>query len=119
MHNFSNYSLLNEEYKALSFELDYHIPNQYSQSTIETEFGKFYQKNLPNLSHIPDNQLTELKKKILNACHKYNNIIVPYKYQKVVKDLANNKHILIFRQDKGRGVVIMDSSKYMEKCLNK
>ena len=119
MHNFSNYSLLNEEYKALSFELDYHIPNQSSQSTIETEFGMFYQKNLPNLSDIPDNQLTELKKKILNVCHKYNNIIVPYKYQKFVKDLANNKHILIFRQDKGRGVVIMDSSKYIEKCLNK
>ena len=43
---------------------------------------------------------------------------MPYKYRKIVKDLANNKDIGILRQDKGRGVVIIDSSKYIEKCLN-
>ena len=77
----------------------------------------FYQNILPNLSHIPENQLTELKSKLRNACHKYSNIKVPYKYLKVVKDLANSKIIRILREDKGGGVVIMDSSKYIEKCL--
>ena len=43
---------------------------------------------------------------------------MPYKYQKIVKDLANNKDIRILRQDKGRGVVIIDSSNYIEKCLS-
>ena len=40
-----------------------------------------------------------------------------YKYQKIVKDLENNKGMRILRQDKRKGVVIMDSSKYIEKCL--
>ena len=43
---------------------------------------------------------------------------MPHEYQKVVKNLANNKDISILRQDKGIGLVIMDSSKYIEKCLN-
>ena len=67
VHNFSNYSLSNEEYKALSFGLDYHIPNQSSYNTTETEFEMFSQNILANLSHIPENQLTELKSKLRNV----------------------------------------------------
>ena len=76
----------------------------------------FYQDIIPNLSHIPDSQLTELKWKLRNACHKYNIIKVPCKYQNIVKDLANNKDIRILRQDKGRAIVIINSSKYIAKC---
>ena len=43
---------------------------------------------------------------------------MPYKYQKIVKDLANNKDIRTLRQDKGRGIVIIGSSNYIEKCLS-
>ena len=78
----------------------------------------FHQIILQNLLHIPENQLAELRSKFCNACHKYNNIKVPNKYQKIAKDLANNKTIQILRQDKGRGIVIMDSSKFIEKCLS-
>ena len=60
-------------------------------NTTETEFEMFYRNILPNLSHILDNQITEPKSKLRNACHKYNNITVPYKYQKIDKDLANNR----------------------------
>ena len=73
---------------------------------------------MPNLSHILDNQLRELKSKLCNACHKYNNIKVPYKNQKIVKDLENNKDIRILRQAKERGVVIMDSPEYIENLDN-
>ena len=41
IHNFSNYSFTNEEYKALPFGLDYHIPNQSSYNTTETESEMF------------------------------------------------------------------------------
>ena len=75
----------------MSFGLDYHIPNQFSYNTTETEFEMFYQNIFPNLSHIPDNQLAELKSKLRNARDKYYNIEVQYKYQKIVKVLANNK----------------------------
>ena len=43
---------------------------------------------------------------------------MPYKYQKIVKDLANNKDIRTLRQDKRRGIVIIGSSNYIEKCLS-
>ena len=78
----------------------------------------FYQNILPNLSRILDTRLKELKSKLRIVCHNYNNIKVPHEYQKIVKNLANNKDISILRQDKGIGLVIMDSSKYIEKCLN-
>ena len=42
-----------------------------------------------------------------------------FEYQKIVKDLVNNKGIRILRKDKGRGIVIMDSSKHIEKCLSR
>ena len=42
---------------------------------------------------------------------------VPYKYQQTVKELSKYQNILIMKQDKGRGVVIMGKSKYQEKCL--
>ena len=43
---------------------------------------------------------------------------MPYKYQEIVKNLANNKDIRTLRQDKGRGIVIIGSSNYIEKCLS-
>ena len=77
VHNFSNHFLSNEECIASSFGLDYHIPNQSSYHTTETDFEMFYQNILPNLSDIPGNQLTESKSQLRNACDKYNNIKVP------------------------------------------
>ena len=29
-----------------------------------------------------------------------------------------NEEVIIMKQDKGRGVIIMNSSKYLEKCLS-
>ena len=66
--------------------------------------------------HIPENELTQLKSKLRNVCHKCK-IKVPYKYQHIIANLTNNKTIKVLKQDNGRGVVIMDSSKCMEKCL--
>ena len=36
----------------------------------------------------------------------------------MLRNLSNNEKIKVLKQDKGRGVVIMDSSQYMNKCLN-
>ena len=35
----------------------------------------------------------------------------------VIANLARNNNTFIIKQDKGRGVVLMDKSKYTEKCL--
>ena len=57
-------------------------------------------------------------KKNLHSKRKYSNIKVPDKQKDIIKKLTNNEQILIMKQDKGRGVVIMDRNKYTEKCLS-
>ena len=71
------------------------------------------------ISHIPDEQLAVLKTRIRNTCHKYNRISVPYRYREIIRNLSNNEKIKVLKKDKDRQVVIMDSSQYMNKCLNK
>ena len=68
VHNFSYYVLSNEEYTALSFGLDHHIPTKSKDVAIEVEFEQFYQGLLRNLTHIPDSELTPLKTKLRTTC---------------------------------------------------
>ena len=117
IHNFLSYVMSNEEYTALSFGLNHHIPAKSKDVPIEVEFEQFYQGLLRNLTHIPDNELTSLKTKLRSTCEKYSKINVPYKYKKVIDNLSKNKNIVILKQDKGRGVVILDTTKYTEKCM--
>ena len=45
--------------------------------------------------------------------------VKPYfKYNQVIQNHSKNKEIVILKQDKGRGVVILDRRKYMEKCFS-
>ena len=69
------------------------------------------------MSHIPENYLSSLKTKLRNSCEKYRKIRVPYKYKKIIDQLSRNKDLCILKQDKGRGVVLMDRTKYTNKCL--
>ena len=92
------------------------ITSKANNNVINTEFEKFYQSILTNISHIPDDQLAVLKTRIRNTCHKYNQINVPYRYRQIIRNLSNK--IKVLKQDKDRGVVIMDSSQYMKKCLD-
>ena len=70
-----------------------------------------------NNSMKDSSNLTTLKTKLLCTCEKYTRIKFPYKYQKTVKGLFKNQNIVIMKQYKGRGVVIMEKSKCREKCL--
>ena len=92
------------------------ITSKANNNVINTEFEKFYQSILTNISHIPDDQLAVLKTRIRNTCRKYNQINVPYRYRQIIRNLSNK--IKVLKQDKDRGVVIMDSSQYMKKCLD-
>ena len=65
-----------------------------------------------------DENILQIKTKLLSTCEKYNNIKVPYKHKQLIKKLAKNRDIIILRQDKGKGLAIMDRGKYTEKCLN-
>lgn len=117
VHNFSSYVLSDDESTALSFGRDHHIPIKSRDVSIEVEFEQFYQGLLRSLTHIPDNELTSLKTKLRSTCEKYNKIDIPYKYKKVIDNFSNNSNIIVLKQDKGRGVVILDATKYADKCM--
>ena len=36
----------------------------------------------------------------------------------MIYNISGNKTITLIKQDKGRGVVILDKSDYIEKCIN-
>ena len=114
----SSYVLTDQEYKALSYGLDHHIPTSSRYNAIETEFKFLYQNILKNISHIPD-VLTQLKTKVRSTCHKYSKIRVLYKYQTIINNLSKNTNSKIHKQDQDGGVVLSDSSKYTEKGLSK
>ena len=117
VHNFSSYQLSNDELTALLYGLDHHIPFKVNGHKIYTEFQQFYQWLLKDISHVRDEDLSHLKKKLRNICDKYSQIYIPYNYKKIIEQLSNNCNICIMRQDKGWGVVIIDKSKYTAKYL--
>ena len=51
-------------------------------------------------------------------CEKYNRVKVAFKYREMINMSSNNSSIILLRQDKGRGTVIIDQKKYTKKCLN-
>ena len=117
VHNFSSYQLSNHELTALSCGLDHHIPSKVNGNRIYTEFEQFYQSLVKDIPLVPYEDLSHLKTKVRNTSDKYSQIYIPYKYKKIIEQLSNNRNICIMRQDKGRGVAIIDKSKYKAKCL--
>ena len=116
--NMSSYVLSDEEQLALSFGLDQHVLVKCGNNLINKEFEHYFQNIKNTVPNISDEKMLQLKTKLLSACEKYNNVKVPFKHRQVIKRLAENKNIMLLRQDKGKGVVITDKGKYTEKCLD-
>ena len=49
---------------------------------------------------------------------KYHNSKTANKYKKVIDRLSKDNNIIINKQDKGHGVVTLDRTKYIDKCLS-
>ena len=78
----------------------------------------FFQKMLNDVSAILEENLARIKMKLRSTCEKYYQVKPYFKYNQVIQNLSRNKETVILKQGKGRGVVILDRSKYMEKCLS-
>ena len=118
IHNLSSKTLSMEEEVHLSFGLDHPIPTKLNKNSIKTEFeGYFYQLN-KELSHLPTSEISELKSKLRRHCENYHNIKPDMQVHHHLRNLSKDKDIAILKQDKGRGAVILDKSKYTEKCLS-
>ena len=49
---------------------------------------------------------------------KYHNSKTANEYKKVIDRLSKNNNIIIIKQDKGYRVVMLDRTKYIDKCLS-
>ena len=85
------------------------MPSNLNKTDIEAEFKQFYHGLLKDIPNIPEENLSTLKTKLRSTCEKYTRIKAPYKYQQTVNKLCKNQNIVIMKQDKGCGVVIMKS----------
>ena len=71
----------------------------------------FFQKLLNDVSASLEENLARIKMKLRSTCEKYYQMKPYFRYNQVIQNLSK-------KQDKGRGVVILDRRKYMEKCLS-
>ena len=117
IHNFSSHDLTEEEIQASSHGLDQHIPPNPERYKINTDFEYFYQDVLNDISDLPQHHFDNIKAKLRSTCMKYDNSKTANKYKKAIDRLSKNNNIIIIKQDKGHGVVILDRTKYIDKCL--
>ena len=117
VHNFSSYELTAEETHILSFGLDHQIPTKMNENAVKTEFEAFYYHLNKQLRHLTAEERDRLKTKIRSSCENYYQIKHSTKVDEVIARLTKNKNVVVLKQDKGRGVVIMDRTRYVEKCM--
>ena len=73
---------------------------------------------MKDISDLNNEVITRLKNKLRHTCDKNNRIKVPYKYRNFINNLRRNKQLAILKQDKRRGAVLLDKTKYIEKCFS-
>ena len=78
----------------------------------------FYQNILNGLTNLPEHDTMVLKNNLRHTCEKYSQIKIPYKYRTVIDNLRRNKYLVILKQGKGKGVVLLDRAVYIDKCLS-
>ena len=121
VHNFSTYTLSVGEQRILSFSLDHYIPGVDSGKRTQVEFERLYQEILDHtghLGHLTEREKVQLKTKFMDTFTKFSKVKIPEEDRKVLEKLYKNKDIVILRQDKGRGVVILDKTVYLSKGEN-
>ena len=93
-----------------------YMPERFDKRRIEVEFELFYQNILPHTKDLTTDDKTNLKSKFLNAFRNYSGMKIQYKYKETIDKLSRNNDICFLKQDKGKGIVLMDRTKYVEKC---
>ena len=119
IHNFSTYDLSDDEVKVLSKTLDHYVApvNDRKSKRTQVEFERFYSNILAKATNLDVATKLTLKTSFLNTFNKYTNIKITSNDQRIINNLYKNQAIVILRQDKGRGVVILNRSSYITKLL--
>ena len=82
-----------------------------SSGTLNERCEEIVQK----LKQLPTNGKDELKTKLRKTRENYYNIDNPRNTNRII---AKNNNVVVMKQDKGRGVVLMDKAKYVEKVTS-
>ena len=112
--NSSSHALTEEEMTALACELDHHITSNINKNVVCTGFKHFFQKPLKDIPHIPENELNRIKTNVQQwstAMQRF------HTNREIVSKLSKREDIVILKQEKGRGTLLMDRHKYTDKCL--
>ena len=100
------------------YGLEQHIPSKVTRNSVNTEFESFYQSLLLGISIIPEESITRTKTQLRSTCEKYYNVKIYFRYRHAIKRLSKNNDIVILKQDKGKGVLMLNRSKYIEECFS-
>ena len=115
---FSSYTLTSGEEYELSFSLDQHTPTKYNTHNIKTEFESFFCDIQKHTKHLDKELQDELKTKRRRTCENCSKLKVSSKHRKIIDKLSKNTDIIILRQDKGRGVIILNRKDYIQKFVS-
>jgi hypothetical protein len=118
--NLSNYDLSETEKQALCFGLDFAVPPQRAkQVEIDAEFENLFQQ-LNVFTPISNDDLASLRADLVKISKTYGrsqlgqSCLLPC-HIRALKQLKQNPDILLLRPDKGSGVIVMNTSSYLQK----
>ena len=79
-----------------------------------TQNLNFFNQNIVrDVSDLPEHNTDTIKIKLRSMYKECNNVKTPYEHQAITNNLSKNKDIVILKQGKGRGIVILNRSKYI------
>ena len=124
--NLSNHTLAKDEERVLMLGLDFGLPLrkinfQKYYLCFEMLFKRLRGQTMSNLEE-QDASIDKLRTNLRTIAHKYfygfkpeNNPVFSKKDFSILKNLSNHPNIIITSPDKGRGIVIMNKSDYINK----
>ena len=122
--NLANFELSEIEKDVLCRGLDFGVPPHLSPEMIASEFELYWQQ-LDRTPAVSNERREECKAALAHLSQQYANsradtLNYPFgkKHFEVIKNLKRNKDIVITRPDKGKGVVVLKRSDYVEKMMS-
>ena len=85
----------------------------------KAEFENLYRSilySIDHLTHLTERERSNFKIKFLETFQKYSSVRLTDEHEAVLNRLHKRDDIVILRQDKGRGVVIVDKTTYISKA---
>ena len=91
----------------MAFGVDHNISTRTNKKIIEAKFEICFQSINRYVNEIPVNKVTHLNERLRSICDIYNHIHAPYKVWKLVEKVSRTKDIIVPKQSKSKGVLVI------------